>query len=205
MFVDSSSSELAVAVSSCMSHAADRPLGSCGGSLFTPRWLHIASPRRTFPHHSRLPQQKHQIESSSTWTRLRKLLSAVRCAGCRASHRHRNRPSWTTFSSRVGALYSIRSTCSALTTRTVTERARKLRAQYALQAQGLRARLELRVNRIPQALRKRNIQELIDEHHAKSRPAPPPSPPIAVKAQPKQVVQPAPIQTKPSTKRKRCV
>ncbi|CAK1355882.1 hypothetical protein CB0940_00443 [Cercospora beticola] len=84
----------------------------------------------------------------------------------------------------------------------ITERARKLRAQYALQAQGLRARLELRVNRIPQALRKRNIQELIDEHHAKSRPAPPPSAPIAVKSQPKQAVQPAPIQTKPSIKRK---
>ncbi|TKA64037.1 hypothetical protein B0A49_07360 [Cryomyces minteri] len=43
----------------------------------------------------------------------------------------------------------------------ITERARKLRAQYALQAQGLRARLEMRVNRIPQALRKTNIHELM--------------------------------------------
>ncbi|KAM3418652.1 hypothetical protein BST61_g4629 [Cercospora zeina] len=84
----------------------------------------------------------------------------------------------------------------------ITERARKLRAQYALQAQGLRARLELRVNRIPQALRKRNIQELIDEHHAKSRPAPPPPASIAVQPQPKQATQSAPTQAKPSAKRK---
>ncbi|KAH9817774.1 Nbl1 / Borealin N terminal [Teratosphaeria destructans] len=66
----------------------------------------------------------------------------------------------------------------------VTERARKLRAQYALQAQGLRARLEMRVNRIPSALRKRNIQELHDEHMQKSRPAP--APPV-----PKKDVAPA--------------
>jgi hypothetical protein len=51
--------------------------------------------------------------------------------------------------------------------KTVTERARKLRAQYALQAQGLRSRLEMRVNRIPTALRKRTIQELLDEHAGK--------------------------------------
>ncbi|KAK6395073.1 hypothetical protein LTR65_001262 [Meristemomyces frigidus] len=56
----------------------------------------------------------------------------------------------------------------------ITERARKLRAQYAMQAQGLRTRLEMRVNRIPQALRKRNIQELVEEHVEKARPAPPP-------------------------------
>ncbi|KAF2773230.1 hypothetical protein EJ03DRAFT_347757 [Teratosphaeria nubilosa] len=61
----------------------------------------------------------------------------------------------------------------------ITERARKLRAQYALQAQGLRARLEMRVNRIPSALRKRNIQELRDEHMQKSRPAP--APPVPAK------------------------
>ncbi|KAI5369950.1 Putative borealin [Septoria linicola] len=81
----------------------------------------------------------------------------------------------------------------------ITDRARKLRAQYALQSQGLRARLELRVNRIPQALRKRNIQELIDEHHAKSRPAPPPPVLVASKL---QVVQTAPPQPARTTKRK---
>ena len=42
----------------------------------------------------------------------------------------------------------------------VTERARKLRAQYAMQAQSLRSRIELRVNRIPTALRKTNMGEL---------------------------------------------
>lgn len=42
----------------------------------------------------------------------------------------------------------------------VTERARKLRAQYALQAQSLRTRIELRINRIPHSLRKANMGEL---------------------------------------------
>ena len=32
----------------------------------------------------------------------------------------------------------------------------------------------MRVNRIPQALRKRNIQELVDEHAEKAKPLPPP-------------------------------
>ncbi|KAF2169844.1 hypothetical protein M409DRAFT_52335 [Zasmidium cellare ATCC 36951] len=88
----------------------------------------------------------------------------------------------------------------------ITERARKLRAQYALQAQGLRTRLEMRVNRIPQALRKRNIQEVLDEHASKSRPAPPPPMPVASKAHQShtaQQAQTAPAQkTQPSKKRK---
>ncbi|KAL9113031.1 MAG: hypothetical protein Q9187_007680 [Circinaria calcarea] len=46
----------------------------------------------------------------------------------------------------------------------VTERARKLRAQYALQAQSLRTRVELRVNRIPTALRRANMGELLEKH-----------------------------------------
>ena len=46
----------------------------------------------------------------------------------------------------------------------VTERARKLRAQYALQAQSLRTRLELRLNRIPMALRKANMGELLAKY-----------------------------------------
>lgn len=56
----------------------------------------------------------------------------------------------------------------------VTERARKLRAQYMLQAQGLRTRIEIRVNRIPMALRKANIGELLlkySENASKSSPA----------------------------------
>ncbi|KAI4089083.1 MAG: hypothetical protein LQ344_005654 [Seirophora lacunosa] len=46
----------------------------------------------------------------------------------------------------------------------ITERARKLRAQYALQAQSLRTRIELRVNRIPTAMRKANMGELYDKY-----------------------------------------
>ncbi|ODH51910.1 hypothetical protein GX48_01921 [Paracoccidioides brasiliensis] len=46
----------------------------------------------------------------------------------------------------------------------ITERARKLRAQYALQAQDLRGRIERRINRIPMALRKANIGELLAKH-----------------------------------------
>ena len=61
----------------------------------------------------------------------------------------------------------------------MTERARKLRADYANQAQALRATLERRVARIPVGLRKRNIQELLDEHAEKA--APKPAPPVPVK------------------------
>ncbi|KAF2146543.1 uncharacterized protein K452DRAFT_314803 [Aplosporella prunicola CBS 121167] len=53
----------------------------------------------------------------------------------------------------------------------VTERARKLRAQYGLLAQGLRSRLEMRVNRIPHALRKTNIQDLVSKN-SEQPPAP---------------------------------
>lgn len=51
----------------------------------------------------------------------------------------------------------------------VTERARKLRAQYALQANDLRARIERRVNRIPVALRKATMGELLEKHMASLR------------------------------------
>ncbi|KAI9935026.1 hypothetical protein ASPWEDRAFT_44599 [Aspergillus wentii DTO 134E9] len=51
----------------------------------------------------------------------------------------------------------------------ITERARKLRAQYALQANDLRARIERRVNRIPVALRKANMGELLEKHSNASR------------------------------------
>ncbi|KAL2817433.1 hypothetical protein BDW59DRAFT_152628 [Aspergillus cavernicola] len=51
----------------------------------------------------------------------------------------------------------------------ITERARKLRAQYALQAQDLRARIERRVNRIPVALRKANMGELLEKHNVSLR------------------------------------
>ncbi|KAJ4396896.1 hypothetical protein N0V93_001118 [Gnomoniopsis smithogilvyi] len=59
----------------------------------------------------------------------------------------------------------------------ITERARKLRAQYNLQAQGLRTRIEIRVNRIPMALRKAKMGELADkyingQHPQQVRPTP---------------------------------
>jgi hypothetical protein len=47
---------------------------------------------------------------------------------------------------------------------TVTDRARKLRAHYALQAKDLRGRIERRVNRIPMALRKVTMGELLERH-----------------------------------------
>ncbi|TVY44028.1 hypothetical protein LSUB1_G002127 [Lachnellula subtilissima] len=46
----------------------------------------------------------------------------------------------------------------------ITERARKLRAQYMLQSQGLRSRIEIRVNRIPTALRRANMGELLNKY-----------------------------------------
>ncbi|CAK7203961.1 hypothetical protein SEUCBS139899_006711 [Sporothrix eucalyptigena] len=66
----------------------------------------------------------------------------------------------------------------------VTERARKLRAQYNLQAQGLRTRIEIRVNRIPMALRKLKMGDLLLKHSTdqqkpiapKQTRAPPPVP-----------------------------
>ncbi|KAJ5900138.1 hypothetical protein N7495_004882 [Penicillium taxi] len=47
----------------------------------------------------------------------------------------------------------------------ITERARKLRSQYALQASDLRSRIERRVNRIPVSLRKANMGELFEKHN----------------------------------------
>ncbi|KAL4958372.1 Borealin N terminal-domain-containing protein [Aspergillus filifer] len=58
----------------------------------------------------------------------------------------------------------------------ITERARKLRAQYALQAQDLRSRIERRVNRIPVALRKASMGELLEKHNAAARALENPSP-----------------------------
>ncbi|CAK3889208.1 Hypothetical predicted protein [Lecanosticta acicola] len=85
----------------------------------------------------------------------------------------------------------------------ITERARKLRAQYALQAQGLKTRLEMRVNRIPQALRKRNIHDLVEEHAAKAKPGPaPPLMPAAREADPAQPAKQSVAQKKQLGKRK---
>ncbi|KAI9052688.1 hypothetical protein LZ554_002966 [Drepanopeziza brunnea f. sp. 'monogermtubi'] len=53
----------------------------------------------------------------------------------------------------------------------ITERARKLRAQYNLQAQGLRTRIEIRVNRIPMALRRAKMGDLQIKYSENAKPA----------------------------------
>ncbi|KAG5995601.1 hypothetical protein E4U52_008020 [Claviceps spartinae] len=62
----------------------------------------------------------------------------------------------------------------------ITERARRLRAQYQLQAQGLRSRIEIRINRIPMSLRKLKIGDLLQKHaqqeQSKNVSKPPPIP-----------------------------
>jgi ABC-type uncharacterized transport system YnjBCD substrate-binding protein len=83
----------------------------------------------------------------------------------------------------------------------VTERARKLRAQYASQAQALRSRLETRVNRIPTNLRKRKLQDLLDEHAEKANPKPSAPMPAAPKPQSTAVEDGEPVRK--SLKRQR--
>ncbi|ORY60147.1 Borealin N terminal-domain-containing protein [Pseudomassariella vexata] len=46
----------------------------------------------------------------------------------------------------------------------LTERARRLRAQYNVQAQQLRSRVEMRVNRIPTSLRRAKMGDLLAKH-----------------------------------------
>ncbi|KAI2635035.1 hypothetical protein GGS21DRAFT_89706 [Xylaria nigripes] len=79
----------------------------------------------------------------------------------------------------------------------ITERARRLRAQYNVQAQHLRSRVEMRVNRIPRTLRKLRLDEL------PSRPLPqiPQQPRPAAGAQhvTKPPPAPAPIPAKDPT------
>ncbi|KAI9759174.1 MAG: hypothetical protein M4579_002547 [Chaenotheca gracillima] len=48
----------------------------------------------------------------------------------------------------------------------ITERARRLRAQYMMQAQGLRTRIEIRVNRIPMSLRNATMGDLFAKYSA---------------------------------------
>ncbi|CRK19815.1 hypothetical protein BN1708_000477 [Verticillium longisporum] len=69
----------------------------------------------------------------------------------------------------------------------ITDRARRLRAQYHAQAQSLRSRVEMRVNRIPRSLLKSTMQDLVAkcaEQQKKLAAAarPPPVPSTAKKA-----------------------
>ncbi|KAI0845591.1 Borealin N terminal-domain-containing protein [Daldinia vernicosa] len=70
----------------------------------------------------------------------------------------------------------------------ITERARRLRAQYNIQAQQLRSRVEMRVNRIPTALRKLKMGELLSKS---LQPHQPPRPPKST-----YVARPPPVPAK---------
>lgn len=63
----------------------------------------------------------------------------------------------------------------------ITERARRLRAQYHLQAQGLRSRIEIRLNRIPTALRKATMGDLLLKYAEQAQRAPSRPLPLPVK------------------------
>ncbi|KAI9172145.1 hypothetical protein HJFPF1_01638 [Paramyrothecium foliicola] len=64
----------------------------------------------------------------------------------------------------------------------ITERARRLRAQCHLQSQGMRSRIEIRVNRIPTSLRKLKmgdlLQKCIDDEKRKAAAIRPPPVPV---------------------------
>lgn len=80
---------------------------------------------------------------------------------------------------------------------TVTERARRLRAQYNVQAQHLRSRVEMRINRIPTALRKATMGDLLSKSLEPPKPRPtrpaftarPPPVPAKDGASPKPIVR----------------
>ncbi|OTB01531.1 hypothetical protein M426DRAFT_25560 [Hypoxylon sp. CI-4A] len=57
----------------------------------------------------------------------------------------------------------------------ITERARRLRSQYNIQAQQLRSRVEMRVNRIPTSLRKVKMGELLTKSLQPQQPPRPPT------------------------------
>ncbi|KAI1079450.1 Borealin N terminal-domain-containing protein [Whalleya microplaca] len=78
----------------------------------------------------------------------------------------------------------------------ITERARRLRAQYHIQAQQLRSRVEMRVNRIPTTLRRLKMGDLLSK--SLQPPQPPPSKPAYVAIPPPPV--PAKDRASPSPK-----
>ncbi|KAJ1333043.1 Nbl1-like protein [Microdochium nivale] len=88
----------------------------------------------------------------------------------------------------------------------LTERARRLRAQYNIQAQHLRSRVEMRINRIPNALRKATIGELLSKSTEPKKPKPtrpvfaarPPPVPVKDGMSPKPVARKPVAKTAPS-------
>ncbi|WEW58595.1 hypothetical protein PRK78_004063 [Emydomyces testavorans] len=82
----------------------------------------------------------------------------------------------------------------------ITERARKLRAHYALQAQDLRSRIERRVNRIPVTLRKKSMGELLAKYQETVKAEAPKTNPLKMTSNPspfKKAAMPAKT-TKPA-------
>ncbi|KAI0450672.1 Borealin N terminal-domain-containing protein [Xylaria acuta] len=82
----------------------------------------------------------------------------------------------------------------------ITERARRLRAQYNIQAQQLRSRVEMRVNRIPTTLRKLKMRELPTRSYQPQHPRPAPRSRYVPKPPPvpaKDGTSPKPIPRKP--------
>ncbi|KAI1744368.1 Borealin N terminal-domain-containing protein [Xylaria scruposa] len=82
----------------------------------------------------------------------------------------------------------------------ITERARRLRAQYNIQAQQLRSRVEMRVNRIPTTLRKLRMRELPAKSYQPHYPRPAPRSQYVLKPPPvpaKDGTSPKPIPRKP--------
>ncbi|KAI0379737.1 Borealin N terminal-domain-containing protein [Hypomontagnella monticulosa] len=82
----------------------------------------------------------------------------------------------------------------------ITERARRLRAQYNIQAQQLRSRVEMRVNRIPTALRKAKMGELLSKSLQPPQPRHPPKSTYVARPPPvpaKDGTSPKPIPRKP--------
>ncbi|RYC63924.1 hypothetical protein CHU98_g2260 [Xylaria longipes] len=82
----------------------------------------------------------------------------------------------------------------------ISERARRLRAQYNIQAQQLRSRVEMRVNRIPTTLRKLKMRELPTRSYRPQHPRPVPRSQYVPKPPPvpaKDGTSPKPIPRKP--------
>ncbi|KAI0109567.1 Borealin N terminal-domain-containing protein [Nemania sp. FL0031] len=82
----------------------------------------------------------------------------------------------------------------------ISERARRLRAQYNIQAQQLRSRVEMRVNRIPRTLRRLKMSELPTRSHYSQQPRPGPRYQYVTKPPPvpaKDGTSPKPIPRKP--------
>ncbi|KAK5089160.1 hypothetical protein LTR05_003384 [Lithohypha guttulata] len=80
----------------------------------------------------------------------------------------------------------------------ISERARQLRAQYALQCSDLRSRIERRINRVPISLRKRKMGELMAQHEASPRKVAPPTSQPTIRSPFKEVLDERPLPALPS-------